>query len=813
MRLTLYYHGLTTMLILATTVSGCGRRIGMVSPTTNCSPQVELAESVTDQRKALQICQDILSTENAHGVSPTPQLLLRIASLFATVGEPDSSLFYTKEALRGVNATSQDSVEALLLMGDSFDRLGIIDSSVAKYRAALKVAETADDLRGQALALNNIGATFLVVDRPDSAIVYQRSAFDLAHRAKDDHAKAAALHGIGWSFAIRADPNYMQAVSDSMESYRDSAVHYYCAALALRRKIENQKGTASTLHQLGLLWATTGTPDSALKYYRESLDIDQVRGDSSAVALTLTNIGAAFYSIPLPDSALRYYEMSLAPLRTTKDRLGESAALGNLAVLHLVHRKDARTASAYADSAEAVASSITRTAGTDANRLSLSERTRGLYLLWAHALLQQVGEPGFDSTRAAFAGLAALERGRAQALLQLVRAAPAPHSPGADLVSEGQKLAASVRRTGASAALSYMITSRLLVVWVILPSGKIHVHSAPVTRVRLDSLVTSMRTAIAPEQSCDPVTQDEPSTVSTALNELASLLLPEEILSLLPTSGEILVIPHEVLNQVPFAALPIDSAGLPFGIRFALRYTPSLAILEAVESLQRPNFRDDGLSDPNDALIVGNPTMPLVEVCGIQIRPSQLEKAAASAQEIADWLQVQPLIGEKATESEVRVRMPSALVIYLATHGYVLETDAEVRESFLALAPDQHNLGSKGDGRLTVGEILDEIAQLRAEIVVLSACQTGLGDLKYAEGTVGLQRAVLAKGARSVLVSLWSVDEAATHLLMNAFFKHWLGSNDISKAEALRRAQEEIRAIPTYSNPRYWAAFQIAGAR
>src|SRR6185503_17297999 len=109
-------------------------------------------------------------------------------------------------------------------------------------------------------------------------------------------------------------------------------------------------------------------------------------------------------------------------------------------------------------------------------------------------------------------------------------------------------------------------------------------------------------------------------------------------------------------------------------------------------------------------------------------------------------------------------------------------------------------------------EILDDPAvALRADLVVLSACQTGLGDLKQAEGTVGLQRAFLAKGARSVLVSLWNVSDEATRRLMEAFYRHWLGRR-VGKAEALRRAQEEVRTTPGFEHPRFWAAFQLVGA-
>jgi CHAT domain-containing protein len=89
-----------------------------------------------------------------------------------------------------------------------------------------------------------------------------------------------------------------------------------------------------------------------------------------------------------------------------------------------------------------------------------------------------------------------------------------------------------------------------------------------------------------------------------------------------------------------------------------------------------------------------------------------------------------------------------------------------------------------------------------------------LGNLRQAEGTVGLQRAFLAKGARSVLVSLWSVSDAVTSLLMEGFYTHWLDDpRRPAKAEALRLAQEDVRATPGYQHPRFWAAFQLVGAR
>jgi CHAT domain-containing protein len=157
--------------------------------------------------------------------------------------------------------------------------------------------------------------------------------------------------------------------------------------------------------------------------------------------------------------------------------------------------------------------------------------------------------------------------------------------------------------------------------------------------------------------------------------------------------------------------------------------------------------------------------------------------------------------------------MADAAIVHLATHGFAYSTDAKVLESFVALAPDSAADGA-GNGLLTVGEVIDEGPRMTADLVVLSACQTGLGNLTQAEGTVGLQRAFLARGARSVLVSLWSVSDEATELLMRRFYTHWLRDTDVpNKAEALRRAQVDVRRTPGFAAPRYWAGFQLVGAR
>jgi CHAT domain-containing protein len=294
---------------------------------------------------------------------------------------------------------------------------------------------------------------------------------------------------------------------------------------------------------------------------------------------------------------------------------------------------------------------------------------------------------------------------------------------------------------------------------------------------------------------------------ANAAKRLSDLLFPTSLAEHLPPSGELILLPHGALNLIPFAVLPSASGEL-LGQRYALRYVPSLAMLAEVElrpSSIPPGARNAGLSRN---LVIGNPAMPEVQsASGASIRLSGLPGAEIEGIWIGERLGTTTLTGTAANEPEVRLRLPEATIVHLATHAFVYSSADQVASSFIALAP-----APGADGLLTMNEILRETPALAAEIVALSACQTGLGDVSQSEGTVGLQRAFLAKGARSVLASLWSVSDDATALLMRRFYTHWLEDPNISKAEALRRAQQEVRMTPGFEDPLYWAAFQLVGA-
>lgn len=113
------------------------------------------------------------------------------------------------------------------------------------------------------------------------------------------------------------------------------------------------------------------------------------------------------------------------------------------------------------------------------------------------------------------------------------------------------------------------------------------------------------------------------------------------------------------------------------------------------------------------------------------------------------------------------------------------------------------------DGYLQASEIYR--LPLRSDLVVLSACETGRGRLVRGEGVLGLPRAFFYAGASSVVVSLWSVSDRSTTRLMQGFYEQLAGKKR-ARAEALRRAKEDLRRDPEFAHPFHWAPFVLMGA-
>lgn len=780
-------------------------------------------------------------------------ILSNLGAVHNLLGRPDSASSYYRRALSILRQAGNRTGEGATLnrIGNLHNGRGQPDSALVNYADALAIWRDLGDLSAIGMTLGNIGTIYAHVGQRDSALYYFSQGLVAVraarHRSEEGsmlgriatfHAglgqldSALVYHGHALTIRREVEDRFGEATTLSAIANvqiqlgrPQSALAYYSQALAIQQTWGHRSGEGVTLSGIGLAHADLGQPDSALTYYGRALAIQRLVGDRSAEGGTLTSIGDFHARSGRPDSALVYFTRSLAIRREVRDRPGEGLTLSLLGLLHHADSSDGHLghATAYYDSAAAVLAQLGAHAGGDQNRLRVTEQHVEMFDAWTLAALARAPELG--ERVAALTALAASERGRSQALLELMRKSAGETglrlaTPGSDLAAESEKLLRSAVAGGAS-VLTYLITRDTLLAWLVGPGGDIHLHRTPISRDSVAAAVHALRAALTvggaavatrsallieevPDQRFGFGVSgiDVSSAWRTARDELSALLLPPALLNELPASIELVVVPHGALHLVPFAILSLPS-GEFLGARKALRYAPSLSTL-AEASPRSQTVATDG------ALVVGNPTMPHVtRHTGERAQLAPLPGAAAEGEWVAKRLGTTALSDSQATESAVRARLPSASVIHLATHGYAYSSEDRARDSFVAFAPD-----AQRDGLLTVGEVLDELPTLSADLVVLSACQTGVGDVRQAEGTVGLQRAFMARGARSVLVSLWSVDDEATEQLMRHFYEHWQ-DHGLGKAEALQRAQDDIRSDPErpeWAHPRYWAAFQMAGA-
>jgi CHAT domain-containing protein len=273
------------------------------------------------------------------------------------------------------------------------------------------------------------------------------------------------------------------------------------------------------------------------------------------------------------------------------------------------------------------------------------------------------------------------------------------------------------------------------------------------------------------------------------LKQLYKILI-QPIADQLPTHPQqkVIFIPQGELFLVPFAALQ-NAQGRYLIEDYTMVTAPSVQVLASTH--QRRQKIKQITDKKYTPLIVGNPS-PMPD--GFAALPG----AEVEAQTIAKILNTQPFLRETATETAIQQQLKSASLIHLATHG-IFDANEPLKGA-IALAPDQ------GDGLLTAEEILNLGYRLNAELVVLSACDTGRGQIT-GDGIIGLSRAFLVAGIPSAIVSLWPVPDQATAELMRVFYQAW--QHNSNYGYALRQGMLETRK--TYPNPRNWAAFILIG--
>ncbi|MCX7642745.1 MAG: CHAT domain-containing protein, partial [Armatimonadetes bacterium] len=366
-----------------------------------------------------------------------------------------------------------------------------------------------------------------------------------------------------------------------------------------------------------------------------------------------------------------------------------------------------------------------------------------------------------------------------------------------------------------TAALIYLIAEQRTLLFVLTNrkgSWQIQSFTLPVTRKRLEEDISWLRERI-----------ERRRPVGATLQRLyADLVEPAE--KALSGKRKIVIVPDGPLYALPFQILQDDNE-VYLVERFAIAYAPSLTTLLAIQKRENSVRVDETRSRkkfgqvspaPTNERLSSNPTtrnLPKWQWTGLAVTSFgvALEPLPYAREEVR-WisgflnqakpkLTVRTFVDAAATKQSALQALKESRWVHFATHA-ILEPKRPLYSRLIFAA------GKGQDSMLRAFEVLD-LGQTPSEMVVLSACETGLGKVLKGEGLMGLVWTFMAAGTKTLVVSQWRVNDLSTAKLMRAYYRHLL--NGLKPAEAMRRAQMSLFSQRQFHHPYHWAGFVVWG--
>ena len=766
--------------------------------------------------------------------------LNNIALVYYAQGRYEAALTFFEEAL-----VIRRDVGDRAGVGATFNNIGLVYAAQGRYEAALTIYEEAlairrdvDDRAGEGDTLNNIAGVYYAQGRYEAALTTYEEALTISREVGDRAGEGTTLNNIA-------------AVYYAQRRY-EAALTTYEEALAIRHDVGDQSGEGTTLSNIALVYYAQGRYEAALTTYEEALAIRRDVGDRAGEATTLNNIALVYQAQGQYEAALKTNEEALVIVRDVGDRVGEGTTLNNLGTIYHAQERNL-DAIQYYEQAVAVFESIRSRSGNDTARASfiaeyafIYHNLLDLYLtenLLTEAFLtseqgrarsfgdalatgvvqladNEVAAPLIAAANEAYATLIAAQDALARAR--------ALNPPDPELVAdlEAQRIAAETAYDEALAALDALdesleelVPGRLAVSDLAEVQGLLNEQTTLVSFWMLEDRTIAF--VVTPDDFEVVTIEVDAATLTTQVlafidfaeiesaHPSAAITLHNTLIAPLQPylhTPHLIIVPHQILNYLPFAALTDGERYLMD--QFAITYLPSASTLKFLPDVaDAPSYET--------ALVLANPAAGNTDEFGELL--SNLPYAAQSAETIAGLFGTMALVGEAATETALRTQISSANVLHLGAHGRY-NTVAPM-QSLIYLAGDGEE-DVDANGHLRVSEVYGlPIDRDKMELVVLSACQTNLGDIdredplvniSAGDELVSLNRAFLFQSP-TVISTLWTVDDAATSLLIEQFYTYLLNGN--SKADALRLAQRHVRDYKDgeYANPYYWAGFVLSG--
>lgn len=733
--------------------------------------------------------------------------LLRLGESLRLAGDFDGAWRSQAEALRLAQSLGSIDDEASALNNQALilEARGENRAALVRYRRALTLSERLGNRGEVAMALHNYGTCSSLLGLLDQAEAALVKALALRRALGDVRGQGATLTELGWVYRLRAlegdDANARARARELLEQ-----------AVSCRRTAHDLAGEAGTLDRLGTVHRDAGDWQEAFACYARSLDLSGSPPGRDR-AHTLNNMAELWLERDKPGAARRSAASALTQFEAlaVQDRHGEAQShylLGRAAA----RLGDANNARLELERALSFIEELRAGLGDQSLTLPFFALRQRYFEGAIEALMDlEAIYPGRGFSAAA---LETSERARMRTLLDSL-AERRSRDQGAKEWDLVQPIAVGQIRElldDDTVLLEISLGEERGFLWVVDRSG-LSTYPLPGRRA-LEPLVRETHRNLS-----------QPGGDPAAPRRLVRLLLS-------PAAGRLhgrrlALVTDGLLAYVPFAALPWGPDGRPLVERFEIVRLPSATTLAALRrraTSRTPLTRKavvlaDPVFSPRDRRVKRTGFVPETPEPADRVELTRsvrdlglggLPRLPATRREAEAIAALAPgsfiALDFSATRDLLHsTAVKDARILHLATHGLLNSRDPALSGIVLSLVDEE---GRPHEGFLRVEEIAG--LELSAEIVVVSACKTALGPEVRGEGLLGLARAFLRAGAASALVSLWSIEDRSSAALMERFYVGFLREG-LPPSAALRQAQLTVRSNPDWTDPSYWAGFELQG--
>lgn len=685
-------------------------------------------------------------------------------------------------------------------IGNVYDSIGDFRRAIECYEKALQIAIEHCNIKWQSSICMNLGIVYSNLGKYEDAIKYHEKALGIVEKFGNKPEKSSCYANIGGVYKELGDSN--------------KAIEFYEKALNLKKEIGDKHGESRCYRNLSIVHEHIGNFWEAIGYNEKALKLSQEMEDRAGVSKSYANLGSIYYNLEDFTKTREYYEKALAIVGEIGDIDLERIVYQNLARLYGDHSNHLDLAYNYCKDAIELAERMSSSLVQEEHKMGFSTRTSVSYDYIIPLSLKLKDKKG---------AFEYLERAKSRSFLDLLAATEI--TPSAELTPELESLLKEEN--------NHLIELRKIQIQR-LEQSRSFVEPGEIDRLleRLDLIYENIEKF---DHEYVFLRKGKPLPLLTLLDMLSSQKRNIVLIEYFITKSEIFIFVISSTDK----QLYIET--VPYSQKKLIRHFEDYFR----EVIKYPEFGDIGNSwlalsdyfiDPiskylhEDSLIYFIPygilhylplhalelnNEPLIKYNAVTYSPSaslisflqskgsgKLEKCASfgssfedEAESIAKLFNTEIYVGKKATKKHVIKTCDSKDILHFSCHGK-FDNEDPLSSGILL-----------DDGVLTAREIFK--LKLKAELVTLSACETGINQRNPGDELIGLTRAFLYAGTPSIMVSLWSVDSHSTQELMLEFYRHI--KNGLDKATALQEAQKTIMKKEEYSHPFYWAPFVLVG--